>query len=79
MLTLLAQAHVHFFGLSGLIGFLIGLIVFILVGVILWKIFTLLLAMVPVGESWKTIILLILALIFVLVFLQTVGIWTWVA
>lgn len=76
MLTL-AQAHVHFFGLSGLIGFLIGLIVFILVGVILWKIFTLLLAMVPIDGNWKTIIFLILALIFVLVFLQTTGVWVW--
>ena len=76
-MLLLAQVHVGFFGLHGLIGFLVGLIVFIIVGVILWKILTLLLSKVPIDGTWQTIILLLLALIFILVFLQTVGIWTW--
>jgi hypothetical protein len=75
--VLLLAQHIGFFGLHGLIGFLVGLIVFIIIGVILWRILVLLLSKVPIDGTWQTIILLILALIFVLIFLQTVGIWTW--
>jgi len=77
MLATFAQLHVGFAGVHGLIGFLIGLIVFIIVAVVLWKIFEILLAKFPIDPSWKTIIYLLAALIMLLVFLQVVGIWTW--
>ena len=77
VLALFGQMHVSFMGLHGLIGFLVGLIVFIVVGVILWKILAIVLPKLGLGADWVTVIMLLVGLILFLFFLQVVGIWVW--
>jgi hypothetical protein len=78
MLTLLAQYaphHYGFFGIEGLVGIFIGLIVFIIVAAIMWKICTLLMAQVGVPASWVQILSLLFLLLILLVFLHFFGLY----
>ena len=76
-LALFGQMRVAFMGLHGLVGFLIGLIVFIVIAVVLWKILAIVLPKLGLGADWVTVIMLLVGLILFLIFLQVIGIWVW--
>lgn len=73
----LALLSIGFVGLHGLIGFLVGLVVFIIIGLIVWKIAMILLKKAQLDADWTMVIVLILELIVFLIFLDLVGIWPW--
>jgi hypothetical protein len=78
MLTLLAQYaphHYGFLGIDGFVGIFIGLIIFLIVAAILWKIATLVMAQVGVPASWVQIISLLFLFVILLVFLHLFGLY----
>jgi hypothetical protein len=72
------QASVHnwgFFGISGLFGFLIGLICLIVVCVILWKILEIILPKLGLDAGWLQVIKLLCILLIFLIFLHFFGVY----
>ncbi len=81
-LTLLSQVvgsvrlghdHYGFFGINGLFGILIGIIIFIVVAVILWKIMEIVLPKLGVDGGWMQVIKLLIILFLFLAFMHFVG------
>jgi hypothetical protein len=80
MLALLAQVyrtapHYGFFGIEGVFGILIGLVIFLIVAAVIWKICALLMANFGVAPVWIQIIQLVFTLIILLAFLHFFGLY----
>jgi len=77
--SFLAQtfARVGFLGMRGPVGFLIGLLVFIVVAVIAWRILKILLPKTGLEVGWQQVITLLVWLGLFFLFLNMVGIWVW--
>ena len=67
--------HYGFLGIDGLIGILIGLVIFVVIVAILFKIFDLLLAAVGVPAPWAQILYWVCVLIIFLAFLHFFGLY----
>ena len=70
MTPLLAVAHIGFFGQTGLIWVLLGLICFVVCVAILFKIFFLLMPVLGVTQPWISIIYWTLVLILFIAFIN---------
>lgn len=76
MLILAQTLHRYgFLGIDGLVGIFIGLIIFVVIVAILFKIFNLLLAAVGVPGPWVTILYWVAVLIIFLAFLHFFGLY----
>jgi hypothetical protein len=73
-LQVVRESHIHFFGLNGLIGALVGLLIFIVIAVLLFRIITALMPALGLGAPWNSVIYWILVLILFLIFLGFMGI-----
>lgn len=76
LLTSLLQLgvrHYGFFGIDGLFGIVIGLIILIVVCVILWKIMEIVLPKLGVDGGWQQVIKLLLILVIFLAFCHFFG------
>jgi hypothetical protein len=78
MLNLLAQVvghHYGFLGIEGIFGVLVGLIIFLFIAVILYKICLLLLAELGMPAAWINILTLLFLLVILIVFLHFFGLY----
>ena len=67
--------HYGFFGIEGLAGIIIGIIIFIVVVAILWRIMEIMLPKLGLDAGWFQVIKLLLILLLFIVFLHFVGLY----
>lgn len=71
---LLAQLHHYgFFGIDGLIGLIVGLLVFVVLAAILWHLFKAVMAAVGVPAPWNEVIYWLVVLLIFLMFCHFFG------